>query len=127
MIPCSPPNLNSNNVKTQNLLIDRHHSVIKISDFGISKVLSSKSKAMSVVGTPCYISPEVCEHSPYNQKSDIWAVGCILYELMTLKRAFEARNLPALVTKIMRADYQPPSPKYSSQLRCNQVLSRQII
>lgn len=72
---------------------------------------------MSVVGTPCYISPEVCEHSPYNQKSDIWAVGCILYELMTLKRAFEARNLPALVTKIMRADYQPPSPKYSSQLR----------
>ena len=103
--------------KTQNLLIDRHHSVIKISDFGISKVLSSKSKAMSVVGTPCYISPEVCEHSPYNQKSDIWAVGCILYELMTLKRAFEARNLPALVTKIMRADYQPPSPKYSSQLR----------
>ena len=91
--------------------------MIKISDFGISKVLSSKSKAMSVVGTPCYISPEVCEHSPYNQKSDIWAVGCILYELMTLKRAFEARNLPALVTKIMRADYQPPSPKYSSQLR----------
>merc|ERR1712102_136793 len=77
---------------------------------------------MSVVGTPCYISPEVCEHSPYNQKSDIWAVGCILYELMTLKRAFEARNLPALVTKIMRADYQPPSPKYSSQLR--QVMSK---
>ena len=109
--------MKSNPQKTQNLLIDRHHSVIKISDFGISKVLSSKSKAMSVVGTPCYISPEVCEHSPYNQKSDIWAVGCILYELMTLKRAFEARNLPALVTKIMRADYQPPSPKYSSQLR----------
>ena len=52
-----------------------------------------------------------------SQKSDIWAVGCILYELMTLKRAFEAGNLPALVTKIMRADYQPPPPKYSSQAR----------
>ena len=72
---------------------------------------------MSVVGTPCYISPEVCEHAPYNQKSDIWAVGCILYELMTLKRAFEAGNLPALVTKIMRADYPSPPPKYSSRLR----------
>ena len=82
---------------------------------------------MSVVGTPCYISPEVCEHSPYNQKSDIWAVGCILYELMTLKRAFEARNLPALVTKIMRADYQPPSPKYSSQLRYVEVSFRGYI
>ena len=54
-------------LKTQNLLIDRHHKILKISDFGISKVLSSKSKAMSVVGTPCYISPEVCEHSPYNK------------------------------------------------------------
>ena len=104
-------------LKTQNLLIDRHHKIIKISDFGISKVLSSKSKAMSVVGTPCYISPEVCEHAPYNQKSDIWAVGCILYELMTLKRAFEAGNLPALVTKIMRADYPSPPPKYSPRLR----------
>ena len=58
-------------LKTQNLLIDRHHKVLKISDFGISKVLSSKSKALTVVGTPCYISPEVCEHAPYNYVSKI--------------------------------------------------------
>ncbi|XP_013924527.1 PREDICTED: serine/threonine-protein kinase Nek8 [Thamnophis sirtalis] len=43
-----------------------------------------------VVGTPCYISPELCEGKPYNQKSDIWALGCVLYELASLKRAFEA-------------------------------------
>ena len=46
---------------------------------------------MQVVGTPCYISPEVCNNKPYNQKSDIWALGCMLYELMTLRRAFEAQ------------------------------------
>lgn len=45
---------------------------------------------MQVVGTPCYISPELCEGKPYNQKSDIWALGCVLYELASLKRAFEA-------------------------------------
>ncbi len=45
---------------------------------------------LQVVGTPCYISPELCEGKPYNQKSDIWALGCVLYELASLKRAFEA-------------------------------------
>ncbi len=46
---------------------------------------------LQVVGTPCYISPELCEGMPYNQKSDIWALGCVLYELASLKRAFEAQ------------------------------------
>ena len=124
-------NILHRDLKTQNLLIDRHHQVVKISDFGISKVLNSKvsyifpphfftnfkSKALTVVGTPCYISPEVCDKSPYNQKSDIWALGCILYELCMLKRAFEAASLPALVMKIMRANYDPPAPIYSDNLR----------
>jgi NIMA (never in mitosis gene a)-related kinase 8 len=86
--------------------------IVKIGDFGISKVLSSKSKANTVVGTPCYISPELCEGKPYNQKSDIWALGCVLYELCTLQRAFDAPNLPALVLKIMRGTVAPLSETY---------------
>lgn len=42
-----------------------------------------------VVGTPCYISPEICEGKMYATKSDMWALGCILYELTTLRKAFE--------------------------------------
>ncbi|KAJ6657257.1 hypothetical protein lerEdw1_002624 [Lerista edwardsae] len=104
-------------LKTQNILLDKHHMMVKIGDFGISKILSSKSKAYTVVGTPCYISPELCEGKPYNQKSDIWALGCVLYELASLKRAFEAANLPALVLKIMSGTFAPISDRYSPELR----------
>lgn len=48
--------------------------------------------AMTVVGTPYYLSPELCEEKPYNHKSDIWSLGCVLYELCTLKHPFEAQN-----------------------------------
>ncbi|XP_071066567.1 serine/threonine-protein kinase Nek8 isoform X1 [Dasypus novemcinctus] len=104
-------------LKTQNILLDKHRMIVKIGDFGISKILSSKSKAYTVVGTPCYISPELCEGKPYNQKSDIWALGCVLYELASLKRAFEAANLPALVLKIMSGTFAPISDRYSPELR----------
>ncbi|XP_078536219.1 serine/threonine-protein kinase Nek8 isoform X1 [Lissotriton helveticus] len=104
-------------LKTQNILLDKHHMIVKIGDFGISKILSSKSKAYTVVGTPCYISPELCEGKPYNQKSDIWALGCVLYELASLKRAFEAANLPALVLKIMSGTFAPISDRYTPELR----------
>lgn len=104
-------------LKSHNILLSEKKNVIKIGDFGISKILSSKSKAYTVVGTPCYISPELCEGKPYNQKSDIWALGCTLYELLTLKRPFEATNLPALVMKIIRGSFAPVAEHYSRELR----------
>ena len=48
--------------------------------------------AFTVVGTPYYLSPELCEEKPYNNKSDIWSLGCVLYELCTLRHPFEAMN-----------------------------------
>lgn len=109
-------------LKTQNILLNKTRKIVKIGDFGISKILITKSKANSVIGTPCYISPELCEGKPYNQKSDIWALGCVLYELATLKKAFEASNLPALVLKIMKGDFNPISERYSKDLK-NLILS----
>ncbi len=43
--------------------------------------------ARTQIGTPYYLSPEICQQKPYNNKSDVWSLGCVLYELTTLKHA----------------------------------------
>jgi NIMA (never in mitosis gene a)-related kinase len=48
--------------------------------------------ANTMVGTPYYLSPEMCEEKPYNEKSDIWALGCVLYEMCNQKPPFDATN-----------------------------------
>ena len=59
---------------------------MKLGDFGIAKILKGTlDLARTCIGTPYYLSPEICENKPYNNKSDIWALGCVLYELTTLK------------------------------------------
>eukprot|EP00003_Mantamonas_plastica_P030586 TRINITY_DN765_c0_g1_i2.p1 TRINITY_DN765_c0_g1~~TRINITY_DN765_c0_g1_i2.p1 ORF type:complete len:942 (-),score=467.14 TRINITY_DN765_c0_g1_i2:1331-4156(-) len=83
-------------------------------DFGIAKVLeSTMEQAETAIGTPYYLSPEICESKPYSYKSDIWSLGCVLYELTTLKHAFDAHNMKGLVLKILRGIY-PPIPRYYS-------------
>ena len=60
-------------------------NTVKVGDFGISKVLESSTQvAMTVVGTPYYMAPEACLSEPYSSKSDIWALGVIVYELCSL-------------------------------------------
>ena len=79
---------------------------IKLGDFGIAKILTSKDDlAKTLVGTPYYLSPELCLKKPYNHKSDIWSLGCILYEMMYLKHAFEADSIGELVMNILEGNY----------------------
>lgn len=75
----------------------------RIGDLGVSRLMShSRDLARTVVGTPYYLSPEVLEEKPYCQRSDIWALGCILFELCARRRAFEARNQAALILRIVQ-------------------------
>ncbi|XP_074651096.1 serine/threonine-protein kinase Nek1-like isoform X2 [Tubulanus polymorphus] len=104
-------------IKSQNIFSTKR-GVIKLGDFGIAKVLNSTVElARTCIGTPYYLSPEIVENQPYNNKSDVWSLGCVLYELTTLKHAFEAGNMKNLVLKIIRGSYPPVSPRYSYDLR----------
>ncbi|XP_023809657.1 serine/threonine-protein kinase Nek1 isoform X2 [Oryzias latipes] len=104
-------------IKSQNIFLTKDGTV-QLGDFGIARVLNSTVElARTCIGTPYYLSPEICENKPYNNKSDIWALGCVLYEMCTLKHAFEAGNMKNLVLKIIRGSYPPVSVHYSPELR----------
>ncbi|XP_055969808.1 serine/threonine-protein kinase Nek1 isoform X6 [Sorex fumeus] len=104
-------------IKSQNIFLTKDGTV-QLGDFGIARVLNSTvDLARTCIGTPYYLSPEICENKPYNNKSDIWALGCVLYEMCTLKHAFEAGSMKNLVLKIISGSCPPVSLHYSSDLR----------
>ena len=102
-------------MKSMNIFMNKD-GTIKIGDLGVAKVLNQTQFAKTMIGTPYYLSPEICEEKPYNEKSDIWALGCILYECCTFKHPFNASNQPALIMKILKGKYDPIPREYSSDL-----------
>ncbi|GMT02269.1 hypothetical protein PENTCL1PPCAC_24443 [Pristionchus entomophagus] len=110
-------NIVHRDLKTQNILLNRKRTLIKLSDFGVSKQLNTRSVASTLIGTPNYLSPEMVEGRSYNMKSDIWALGCVLYELFMLRRAFDGENLPAIVMKITQQKYAPLGNHVSKESR----------
>ncbi len=68
--------------------------LLKLGDFGISRTLRHENDlATTGIGTPQYISPEICQRRPYDYKSDIWSLGCVLYEMCALVPAFPGTDL----------------------------------
>ena len=103
-------------IKSENIFLNRDNTV-KVGDFGISKSLASTlAQARTRIGTPYYLSPEICMDKPYNAKSDMWALGVVLYEMLTLKHPFDAKSMDALLTKICRGQPAAPSKRWNPKL-----------
>ena len=88
-------------LKPSNVFFDSNNNV-KLGDFGLSRIISSESEDMrehfasTNVGTPYYMSPEQINESQYDEKTDIWSMGCVIYELVSLLPPFTAGNHLAL-------------------------------
>ncbi|NXP55900.1 NEK5 kinase, partial [Heliornis fulica] len=119
-------------IKAQNIFLSNNGEVAKLGDFGIARQLNSTTDfAHTCVGTPYYLSPEIWENQPYNNKTDIWSLGCVLYELCALKHPvtvlitlllfsfikFEGSSLHQVMLNICRGHFRPVSPNYSYDLR----------
>ena len=103
-------------IKPSNVFLDGENNA-KLGDFGLSRMLSEENNfAISRVGTPYYMSPEQIEDMRYNEKSDIWSLGCFLYELATFNPPFTATNQLSLALKIKSGNVANIPSIYSQEL-----------
>lgn len=112
-------------VKTQNIFLTAE-SLIKLGDFGIARTLASTyDQAQTFVGTPYYLSPELILEKPYDHRSDVWALGVVLYEVMSLNHPFNAKDMKGLLQSILAVQYEPLPKVYSAALR--NIVARMLV
>lgn len=102
-------------IKCANLFLTSK-GVIKLGDLNVSKV-AKKGMLRTQTGTPYYACPEVWKDMPYDHRSDIWSLGCVLYEMITLQPPFRATTMKGLYTKVISGKYDPIPSHHTNDLK----------
>ncbi|XP_014247814.1 serine/threonine-protein kinase Nek2-like [Cimex lectularius] len=103
-------------IKPANVFLDQEGNA-KLGDFGLARIEQDEPTTTNFVGTPYYLSPEVVRGHGHNRKSDIWALGCLVYEMCSLRPPFNGTNMKELTFKIKSGKYKEIPSFYSENLR----------
>ncbi|EGR31976.1 protein kinase domain protein [Ichthyophthirius multifiliis] len=102
--------------KSANIFLSKDNSIVKVGDLGVSKI-AENGLLQTQTGTPYYCSPEVWSNKPYNFKSDIWSLGCVLYEMAQQTTPFKGQNMEIIFNKVQSGEYQRLNERYSQDLQ----------
>ena len=101
-------------MKSANVFLFSNGSA-KLGDLNVSKV-ARRGLGYTQTGTPYYASPEVWKDKPYDNKSDVWSLGCVLYEMITLRPPFRAQDMEGLFKKVCKGQYSRIPDRFSDDL-----------
>jgi NIMA (never in mitosis gene a)-related kinase len=112
-------NIVHRDIKCANLFLTTD-KVVKLGDLNVSKLAKNNGLLHTQTGTPYYACPEVWKDQPYDNKSDIWSLGCVVYEMATLVPPFRATSMKGLSQKVCKGIYDPIPSHFSSEF--NQLI-----
>ena len=101
-------------IKCANIFMTKD-GIVKLGDLNVSKI-AKMGILKTQTGTPYYASPEVWQDKPYDKRSDIWSLGCVLYELTALSPPFTASDIKGLYQKVLKGVYPRIPPSFSADL-----------
>ena len=101
-------------MKSANVFLFSNGSA-KLGDLNVSKV-ARRGLGYTQTGTPYYASPEVWKDKPYDHKSDVWSLGCVLYEMITLRPPFRAQDMEGLFNKVCKGQFSRIPERFSDDL-----------